>query len=494
MYFKTHLTILVLTFVMLFGVTNVQAQCYPGEIVTAVYATGGTSPYINDVLWLTWGSTNQENFPYGRNAQQLGVGSKSRASIPLGDDKYLCIEAEIMTVNGPVNSYTPGNYSGDFLDDLYNIGGVGGNNQLVSGIINRTSSSSSLLTLKCTATLDGVPIRIPGVVFADAESLAPTEYIYATADGNWTLVEVHKNLALTAPYDVRKETVASSSQTTMKFLRGNDRNTMAVAFLKFNESAYDKNGTDPDFSVSIEVDFKGNGLTAIALGLLAPEVDGGDAPASYGNPLHLIQKLNFTPDNITPQGQLGGSSTNINTSGYIPGALVPNTSLSYLGSTAPDTETVAQNSKDAMGDDNNGLAGPLEEDAWPEEYKRFSYKVNYIPGNVISANIPYKSETDGYIAGWIDFNANGVFDPGEKREVFAPATGNAMGTVLLEWTIPGTRKPYSTYVRLRLSELPNMTPTQFLNTGEVEDHRIYVLSPAVTNPMIHSRAKEKPID
>ncbi|MEO8934833.1 MAG: GEVED domain-containing protein, partial [Xanthomarina sp.] len=301
----------------------------------------------------------------------------------------------------------------------------------------------------------------------------------------------NKNIANGGAYNVQKERVSLiSSRRIMKLLRGNDNNTMAVSFLKFNESAYNKTGANPDFSVSIDVEFKGNGLTAIALGLLAPEVDGGDAPISYGNPLHLIQKLDFTPDNIGAVNPGDPSFTNINTIGYTPGALIQNTDLSHLGSTAPDTESVILHSSDALGDDNFGPAGNLEEDAWPAEYKRFSYKVQYMPGNIISANIPYKSKTDGYIAGWIDFNGNGVFDPDEKREAFAPATGAVMGTVNLEWIVPATRKPYNTFVRLRLSELPDMTPDSFLNTGEVEDHKIFILVPTVTNPMIHSKAKD----
>lgn len=495
MYYKTQFKIWSIGLFMLIGITGVQAQCYPGEAVTSAYATGGLSPYINDVLWLTWGATNanQGTYPYGRHNQQLNVGDKSFASIDLGGGKFLCIEAEIISItNGSVNSYAPGNWRGDYLDDLYNIGGVETNNQLVSGIVNRTDGQTPALTIQCKATLDGLPIRIPGLVFADAEALASNEYIHATADGNWTLVEVKKNTAQAA-YDVRKEIVFESSnptsKRTMKFLRGNDQETMAVSFLKFNESAYDVSGANPDFSMTIDVELKGGGKTAVALGLLAPEVDGGDAPVSYGNPLHLIQRLKFTTDNITPVNQSSTSVTNINTTAYTSGALVENTNLSHLGSIAPDTETISIHSQDAKGDDNFGSAGPLEEDAWPTEYKRFSYKTNYLPGNEIVATIPYRSETDGYVSGWIDFNGNGVFDTDEKQEALAPATGNAMGDVVLTWTIPGTRKPYSTFVRLRLSELPNITAEGFLNTGEVEDHKIYILGPVVSNPMIHSKAK-----
>lgn len=498
MYLKIKFAIPGFALFLLVTISKLQAQCYLNQIVTASFATGGSSPYIDDVLWLTWGSANMQTHPYGRHNQPLSVGAKSHASIHLGEGRYLCIEAEIISIAGStVNSYAPGNYSGDHLDDLYNIGGTGTNNQLVSGIINRNDNNSPRLVIKCSATLDGLPVRLAGLVVADAESLNGTsEYIYATADGNWTLVEGKKNIGQGA-YEVRKEIViengAPTSKRTMKFLKGNDNNTMAVSFLKFNESAYNTTGANPDFSVNVNIDFKGGGKTAIALGLLPPTVDGGDAPISYGKPLHLIQKLSFTTDgipNVNPPSNNNNNRTNINTTTYTAGALVENVNLSRLGSTAPDTETISLHSADALGDDNFGPAGPLEEDAWPEQYKRFSYKVNYLPGNIISANIPYRSQTNGYIAGWIDFNGNGIFDPEEKQEAPAPATGNSMGSVLLQWVIPANRKPYSTYVRLRLSELPNMTPGSFLNTGEVEDHKIYILSPTVTNPMIHSKAKD----
>ncbi len=495
MYFKTKFIVLGLALVMLMSITSVNAQCYPDKIVTAAFATGGLSPYKDNVLWLTWGSSNEQTFPYGRHNQPLSVGATSYASISLGDGKYLCIDAEIIAISdGNINSYAPGNWQGDYLDDLYNIGGTGTNNKLVTGISNRSAGTSPKFKIKCKASIDGIPIRISGLVLADAESLNRTgEYIHTTADGEWTLVEVKKNVAQ-ASYEVRKEIVfeagSPTSKRTMKFLKGNDNNTMAVSFLKFNESAYDVNGSTPDLSVTVDVNFNGGGTTAIALGILPPEVDGGDAPISYGKPLHLIQKLDFTNDGIAPVNAGSTSFININTAGYVPGALIENINLSHLGSTAPDTETISFHSNDAMGDDNNGPAGANEEDAWPTIYKRFSFKVNYLPGNLISATIPYKSFSDGYIAGWVDFNLNGVFDPSEKQEIFAPSTGGAMGSIVLEWVIPGTRKPYSTFVRLRLSELPDILPGEIVNTGEVEDHKIYVLGPTLTNPMINSKAKD----
>lgn len=492
MYFKTKISIIGISLIMLATFTKLQAQCYPNQIVTASFATGGSSPYKSDVLWLTWGSTNQTTYPHGRPNQIISVGSKSYASIELGNNQWLCIEAEIISRGGgAIRSYAPGNYTGDYLDDLYNIGGIGSNNKLVSGIINTNNSSISNLTIKAKATIDGVPIRLAGMVVADAESLAPQEYIYATADGNWTLVEVKKNLNQGA-YNVRKEIMmeggAPTSKRIMKFLSGNDKETMAVSFLKFNESAYNVTGTNPDLSVTIDATLRGNGLTALALGLLPPEIDGGDAPKTYGYPMHLLQRLNFSSDGITPVNEGNNSMTNINLLGYSPGAIISNDELSRLGSTVPDTERVPLYSSDAMGDNNNGTAGPLEEDAWPLELQSFSQKV-YLEKSEIIATIPYSSRTDGYIAGWIDFDLNGTFDENEKVEVIAPSTNGGSGNVVLTWTIPESRVGYSTFVRLRLSETPNMSPTQTVNTGEVEDHKIKILVPGVTNPMLLNQGK-----
>ena len=491
MYFKSNIKIVVLSLFLLGALAKGQAQCYLDEIVTASFATNGLSPYKDDVLWLTWGSINQEIEPHGAHNRRLRVQSKSYASIALGDNQWLCIEAEITAISGgPIYSYAPGNFEGDFLDDLYNIGGTDKSNKLVSGILNGSNGMTNVITIICKATIDGVPVRLAGLVVADAESLAEQEYIHATADGNWTLVEVKKNIGRAA-YNVRKEIVnengVATTKRTLKFLRGNDQETMAVSFLKFNESAYN----NPDLSVTIVAEIKGNGRTAIALGLLPPDVDGGDAPKTYGYPMHLLQRLNFSLDNIVVVDPGSTSITNINTTEYMPGGLIPNSELSRLGSTAPDTERVSLYSSNAMGDNNHGLAGALEEDAWPAEYQSLSHKV-YLPNTEIKATIPYRSSTEVYITGWIDFDLNGTFDPSEKSEVLAPATSATGGSVVLKWTVPPTRIAYGTFVRLRLSETPNISPTETVNNGEVEDHRMRVLVPIVTNPMIHSRGKEKP--
>lgn len=466
-------------FFLILQETNAQ-PCFPEQVTTAAYATGGSSQYISDVLWLTWGSTDAITHPYGQHDQELNNGSGSYASVHVGGGRYLCVRAAISNLDGLISSYAPGNYIGDHLDDMYNIGGVGAANQLVNGIRNTASGKEVSFTITCSATLDGIPVRIAGLVLGDGESLAPEEYFYVTADGEWTVVELKKNIGQTE-YEVLKTHVVEGGTTKqrMRFLRGNDNNTAAVSFLTFNESAYD---VDNGYEISFDATLKGNGLTAIALGLLTTYIDGGDAPESYGAPVHLFEGLSLSDDNIPL-----GNTVNLNTESYAPGGLVPPTSA-FLGSAGPDADGGPLHSMDARGDDNNPVPSN-EEDAWPIEHKRWSYNATYAPGQVISVQIPYNGNVDAYISGWIDFNRNGIFDEEERCTVRAPI--NPSGAVTLTWTVPEDRIPSSTYVRLRYAanEDEILSPTSFATGGEVEDHHIYILGPAIANPLLPSKAK-----
>ena len=546
---------------MLFIAHSFAQPCYPDKIVTAAYATGGSSVNKDKVLWLTWGSDNQIVYPYGKHNVGIGVGAKSYASIKLSDEKYLCIEATIISItDGAVSSYAPGNYSGDSLDDLYNIGGTGGNNKLVSGIRNSSNGKSSTLRINCKATINGEPIRLAGLVLADAESLASGEYINAKAKGSWHLVELKQKVTNSNPYSVRKVNHLDGSQT-IHFMRGNDDNTGAIAFLSFNEDAYNKSNSNPDLSIEFEATLKGGGLTAMALGLLTPNADLGDAPVSYGAPVHLLQDLTFTNDNIlsideqvaydsdlvfkafdknninseqfnyakqleesldfqnrlpdaisnelsTLRNSIYSSSannqskandlknlfkflgsTNINTTTYNSGSLIT-TQGSFLGTTAPDADATSLHTKNALGDDNTGNS-ITEENAWPNEVQKFSYKSTYAPGANFSVVIPYKNGKKGAkIVGWIDFDLNGTFDANEMA--YHTLTQDATeGTVTLSWKIPTTRKPYSTYARLRYIDPFNvdaLSPTNNVYYGEVEDHRIYILGPSIVNPALRNKA------
>lgn len=428
---------------------------------TAAYATGGASDYKDQVLWLTWGGGTGS----GQSGVSLNNGTKSKAIFQLAN-KQMCFECEVSiattTTNNSIASYRPGNWTADILDDLYNIDGTGSNNQLINGIMTRNGTSN--FSLICTAKLDGEPYKIKGIVMADAESMsADKEFLKAAAKGTWSIVEMVKNYTdNSGAYEVSKY-INGSSNNEIAFTKGNNQGAGAVSFLSFNSDAY----SNADHRVKIDFSIKGEGNTAIGIGLLVPNADGGDAPNTYGEVFHLIKNINLTPDGITE----GRGVVNLNTQAYQSGRIVPPTDL-FLGTTGPDAERTMFFSADAKGDEKDGDFS-LEEDAWPAD-KKIIYDI--LPGSVIDVDIPYVSSEVAKIAGWIDFNRNGVFEPSERTMV---ATNPGSGTVRLSWTVPADFVKGKTFVRLRMSTLEDdiILPTGVAIDGEVEDHEIIIDDP-----------------
>ncbi|MHC5202808.1 CshA/CshB family fibrillar adhesin-related protein [Myroides sp. LJL119] len=469
--------------------------------VTAAFATGGQSEYLDTVLWLTWGAKSSAD-KYGKDDQRIANGASSYARIDLGDNKLLEISATISDIeyyNGSnwvkvndgsrLKSYRPGNYHGDFLDKLYNIGGVNAKNQLINGLSVINDGNEVRFKVTCKAVLDGKPIRLSGMVLGDAESMASNENADASAYGQWTIVDIKQNLGNSNEYLVKKTNLKNGKQK-LDFLKGNDSSTGAVGFMTFSEQAYDE---DNGFQVTFDARLKGGGKQAIALGLIPPALDGGDAPESYGAAWHLLEGFMPGDDGIQAVNEDEPEKrVNINTKGYTPGGLVAQSS-GYLGSTPPDSDSSVNYSRFADADDKEGVAGLDEEDAWPLEY-RITDRKFYRENQTFSAKITYVAKKDGmYIAGWIDLNDNGVFDQEERVVVPAPRTGDESGSVELSWNIPSQRTPVGTFVRLRMADnqADIQTPIGIAKGGEVEDHRIYVISPTITNPMLPSKRDNK---
>lgn len=503
--------------VVLLSTLNLFSQpCYNSNIVTSAYATGGDGLYKDDILWLTWGGKDANN-PYGKPDQNLVTGAKSYGSIYLGNDKYLCIEATLEKIStNNIKSYKPGAYSGDSKDNWYNIGGINNNNQLISGISNSRNGDQVHFKIKCKATISGEPVKLKGIVVADAESMASTEYIRAKASGDWNVLEVKKNLSAGGNYYIRKDV----GRNMIQFGGGNDLTTAALSLLKFNELAYIGN----DFEVEIEVVLKGAGNQAIALGLITPDVDFGDAPDFYGHPLHTLEKMTVSNDNVNIVGSFSLSDmasslgvwnfdannrrTNINSASYTPAEFNNLATSSYLGTSKAENNIVRINGHYA---DQDGL-GTNEEDAWPDQFKRFSYKANFfVEGEQLNVNIKYYSDSNAYVTGWIDFNGDGKFGSNAIENVtkvgtnitrnsnthnefaFAsvPINTTNNGITTLTWTIPKDRITRGTYVRLRIAENFNeiASPISDAIDGEIEDHRIFIMAPIGTNPVLKNKIK-----
>ena len=501
-------TICILVTLLCTSIAFAQA-CYDENIVTSAYATGGSGLYKNQILWLTWGGKSNNN-PYGTPNVTLNNGTKSYGSINLGAGKYLCVEAEIeMLNNGAIQSYKPGAYTGDSKDDWYNIGGTGDNNKLISGIINKDNGVKSYFKIKAKATINGSPIRLSGLVIADAESMDPDEYIRAKADGIWRILEVKKNVGA-GVYNIRK----NAERKIIQFGGGNNQTTAALAGLKFNESAY----SGSNYQISTEIVLRGTGKQAVAIGLLTPGIDLGDAPDYYGSPMHTLEKMDLTTDNLRENigfnndnletgSWQGDARDNINTTTYNPATFIT-TANSYLGTlpAQPNASNVHGPLANLDGFNTN------EEDVWPNAYNNFSYKASfYNQGETLRIPIKYTSKNTAYITAWLDFNRDGKFGSNTNEVVninnsngnvsvtnatnkeftvikVAPATN---GNTTLIWTIPQDRATRSTYVRIRIAEKLDeiLSPTSNAVNGEIEDHKIYILAPTSSNPVLQKRAK-----
>lgn len=433
-----------------------------GQAQGANYASGGTGQYRNEVLWLTWGGGTN-----GTHDVALGNGSSTSANLQVVPGVQLAVTCTLGDRSGTaIKSYRPGTWSGDALDDLYNIGGTGGGNQLVTGVY--TAQGTANYRVTCNATLGGVPYRIPGVVMADAESLNaqgslanPTEFLRATAQGSWNIVEM--NRVAGRNYYARKQNLAGGRQS-IQFGPGGESGSStspaAVTFLSFGPGAH----TGGNLAVSIDFAMAGGGNTAMAIGVLAPYADFGDAPASYGEVSHLVQALNPLPDALQPNN----TAVNINQTSFALGGLAPPV-IDYLGTRGPDVELGYQATPNADGDDTTGSGGPLEEDAWRDDFVLYTHQA----GDPVSEAIA--CEGSGTVAGWIDFDMNGSFDADERAA--AQCSG---GSAQLVWNSPGALVPGRTFVRLRYALLASdvASPTGVADNGEVEDHAIEILSRA----------------
>ncbi|MEG0937849.1 CshA/CshB family fibrillar adhesin-related protein [Comamonas sp.] len=433
----------------------------PQAAMAAAYATDGAGKYKNEILWLTWGDASN---PLGKKGQSVTNGAKTGASIAVAQGQQLDVSCEMKSISGgSLTSYAPGGWTGgnsiqgDRLDRLYNVGGTAGKNQLVSGVVSEQGKEVSF-QVQCSSTLAGKALNLRGFVIADAESMTKDENITSTAEGQWHVIDQFVDSGA-GEYFIERQN-SSSGRNQIKFSTpsansGNGGRT-AVTFLKFSQP---KSTQTMDFSV------KGAGKTAIAIGLIVPFADFGDAPKSYGDAMHLIDDINFDDDGI-------GSSTSavdINKVGFKLSSFVPAQSK-YLGSSGPDSEPASRFSDDALGDDTNGAlaAAGIEEDAWRVEYKTISVLK---AGQTLE--VPFSCRGTGEVSGWIDFNGNGQFDSDEK------ATGLCGGSsVRLTWNASKDLKPGTTFARLRYSELTrNMGPTGVAEDGEVEDHQITITSP-----------------
>ena len=398
----------------------------PGAHHGSRYASGGSGAYLGSIDWFEWGAN-------GVAIPAAGLTKTNTRVVAGGTLATTCV---ISNLSGALSAYRPGSWSGDGLDDLYNVGGTGTSNQLIIGLSNTTQGTTVTFSLACSTTLDGNPVPLAGLVMADAEQSGSNEYVQATvpAGGEWRLIDRIRTAGCS------KDTAVSRTGQTLRMTGPTDplcgTGPDGVAFM--------------DGATSADVAMKGGGKSAIALGVMLFN-DFGDAPASYGDAAALYSPA-FAGGTV-PEGSSTVFGATLNT---------PTQPTTRLGATV-DSESSQQASAGATGDgaDEDGV-GALA-------------TLNAVPGAAYT--LPSVSCTGpGSVAGWIDWNRNGTFDSGERSGT-ATCSGSS---VSLSWTVPADVRSGATFLRLRIG--PNAAsvagPTGVTTAGEVEDHPLAVLAPA----------------
>ncbi len=172
----------------------------------------------------------------------------------------------------------------------------------------------------------------------------------------------------------------------------------------------------------------------------APLVDRGDAPASYGDPLHIIADV-----------AVAGT---------------------YLGAIPPDPEAAPQTSLDASGDD---LDGNDDEDGvtMPQLYAGGTAEITVVVNEVSDAAASVTGAI-AYLQAWIDFDGNGSFDAGEQIASnlqdgsAGDKDGTLNGVIKFDVAVPSAATLSPTFARFRWSTTEGVVPVAV--DGEVEDY------------------------
>ncbi|WP_139177675.1 CshA/CshB family fibrillar adhesin-related protein [Ruania alba] len=429
------------------GVLGAGASLVTAAPARAAYATGGDGLYPDSIDWFEWGEHGE------------GLSDQTVTNTHTVAGMELATTCTISGLNGQAEAYRPGTWEGDGLDNLYNIGGTGTSNQLISGISNTNLGTLVSFNFDCQVTLDGVPVPLQGLVIADAEasnsghSSRPDEYIEATpnsTDSTWRVIDRFRADGCDA------STLASvDSSNTLRFTTDGDEcsvrmadgdGPMAVGFMEGATGA----------SVALQ----GRGKSAIALGVVLAS-DFGDAPESYGEAGALF-------DRGWQGGEVAVGTTAVSGDDFELG--VPGEPALGLGAMV-DSEPEHQHTPDATGDD---VTDEADEDSvdLPET-------IHVTPGETYTLE-DVDARGDGFVAGWIDWNGNGVFDDGEQSDVVA-----AGGAVDLTWTVPADTVTSSgddlSFLRLRIAqdEAGVASATGMSTSGEVEDHAVNIALPGL---------------
>lgn len=437
------------------------------SVATAQFATGGSGLHKERIFWVDWGSNGEDVIGGKTVVRGFNIGSPATPANRV--DVTCTLSNATSAPAGSLNVYPPGNWQGDGLDDLYNIGGfdpglnpfptpISNPNTLTIGL--RTSfAATAEFDFGCSATLGGTSIVLPGLVFADAEASGGTEFVGARLTNGGTMRIIDKISNCGASSTVNVLTVAGSPQYQFNGPtapqnscenNGNSALRSGPALVGFIDGA-----------TSARVVAKGFGFSAVAVGAML-EFDFNEAiPSSYGIAAHLLSPVwsGGTPSAAVNNHLVGtnfSNSANLATISY---------NTPTLGAvTAADVDAagaIGGADVDALSKTTGAAGAGYANVSPPTPTNGSTYTISGVA-----------CRGPGAVTGWIDFNGNGTFDAGEKSTI--PNCGAGLGSVSLSWTIPADYLPQVTsYLRLRTAtSVADLNPTGIASNGEVEDYRL----------------------
>lgn len=433
----------------------------------AQFATGGSGAHRGRIFWVDWGVNGTNVFAGRTITEGFNIGSPATAANRL--DITCTLSNASSTGAASLLVYNPGSWQGDGLDDLYNIGGnqpgQGANPNTLSVGLATPASTTVEFDFACSATLGGAPFQLSGLVFADAEASGAAEFVAARLTDGGTLRVIDEIAQCRGGNTAVRSAVTVSAGSPQE-----------VSFAGPSGAASCENNATPslragpalvgfiDGALSARVIAKGGGVSAVAVGAVI-DVEFSEAiPASYGNAAHVLNAIWSGGVAVT-----GGDYNNrANLAAVVPGA--------RLGATVePDANAsgaIGGSDVDGLPKTSGPLGGGYAAVPPPSGLPGSSYTIS---------NIACTGPAS--VAGWIDFDGDGVFTTADERSAVSSCSG---GTVSLTWTIPADYVAQATsYMRLRLApdDATDVdAPTGLATNGEVEDYRLALpqLLPTVT--------------
>lgn len=460
----------------------------PSTVTSDGFATGGRGRFVDQIQWMQWGASGEQVLaPNGTKTVSM-----ERKVGPAATDilKTTCTinnlrpernsNTSVPIVRNPaLNAYVPGSWAGDGLDNLYNVGGENDSNTMSIGLVNnvdgRPSPGQALsFDYSCETTLNGEPVPLSGLVLADAEASSGDggirdEFIQATPTkvqrgktATWRMIDRYSTCSdsYTSATRYRDNTLRLTAQGEECLYRQTQRDDQGMPYLN-PQYAGPMTVAFLEGATASHVHIQGRGKTAIALGVIV-DTDFGDAPESYQSAGSLFQR-NWTGGTIPVN-----RPTNVSTSTF-PLANRDSVIAPYLGNTE-DSEKTQSYSDKAYGDDNDLTD---DEDALPNNILKLPTELEVKPnGTYVVDRITCSGTRDTYVQGWIDWNLNGLFDSTEGSDV-VPCNGTGKN-ISLTYRMPAdTQQSLTTsFMRLRITNSSEMSPTGMTVAGEVEDYRL----------------------